>query len=72
MLLFFLPSNSSHWTQPLDASPFGNLHVVTRSNNEQLVIDDTMTNTGTKDTLLASAFAAERVAFRPHIIREAF
>jgi len=71
VFLFFLPSNSSHWTQPLDASPFGILHVVTRSNNEQLVIDGTMTNTGTKDTLLASAFAAERVAFRPHIIREA-
>ena len=46
--------------------------MVTRSNNEQLVIDGKMTNTGTKDALVASAFAVERVAFRPHIIREAF
>jgi len=43
-----------------------------RGSNEQLTIDGMMTNTGTRDSLLASAFVAERKAFEPHIVREAF
>jgi len=70
--LFFLPPNASHFIQPLDASPFGSFHVVMRGSNEQLTIDGMMTNTGTRDSLLASAFVAERKAFEPHIVREAF
>jgi len=42
-----------------------------RGSNEQLTIDGMMTNTGTRDSLLASAFASERKAFVPHIVGEA-
>jgi len=43
-----------------------------RGSNEQLTIDGMMTSTGTRDSLLASAFAAERKAFVPHIVRKTF
>eukprot|EP00168_Porphyra_purpurea_P007526 TRINITY_DN19476_c0_g1_i1.p1 TRINITY_DN19476_c0_g1~~TRINITY_DN19476_c0_g1_i1.p1 ORF type:complete len:226 (+),score=40.99 TRINITY_DN19476_c0_g1_i1:89-766(+) len=67
--LFFLPPNAAHFIQPLDVSPFGSLHVVMRGSNEQLTIDGMMTNTGTRDSLLAATFVAERNAFEPHIMR---
>eukprot|EP00170_Pyropia_yezoensis_P002425 contig_10182_g2429 len=60
--LFFLPPNTSHFLQPLDASPFATFHNLVRRSDEQLVMDGKLVNIDTCDALLASAFTAERKA----------
>lgn len=72
LYLFSLPKNSSHFLQPLDASPFGTLQADKTHRNEAAMMDAILTNTSTRDTLLLSAYEAERRAFNPAAIRGAF
>lgn len=72
LYLLSLPKNSSHFNQPLDASPFGTLQAGKTHRNEEVMMDAILTSTSTRDTLLLSAYATERRAFNPAAIRGAF
>jgi len=70
--LFFLAPNSSHFNQPLDEVPFAALKKFAVGGGEQSVFNSLLTGTSTRDSLLAAAYTAERLAFTTESIRRAF
>jgi len=70
--LFFLPSNTTHFLQPLDEAPFGAFQPVLRWLNEQHAIDATLCNTSARHALMSAVYEAERSAFAPRVIVGAF
>lgn len=72
LFLFPLAKNTSQLIHPLDEAPSGVLHLVTRNNHEEAVMDGMLTNSKTRDALLMAAYDAERRGFTRPIIRLAF
>lgn len=69
---FFLPVNTSHFLQPLDAAPFAAFHRILRTLNEAAVMDGFLANESTRNCLLDCAYRAEVRAMTPQVIRGAF
>eukprot|EP00170_Pyropia_yezoensis_P003110 contig_13107_g3117 len=63
--LFFLLPNTSHFLQPLDASPFATFHNLVRRSNEQQVMDGMLVNIETGEALLALAFYRRAAGIPP-------
>lgn len=70
--LWFLPPNCTHFMQPLDEQPFGNLKKKIYSEGERYLWDDIMAGEDTKTTFLQAAMDAEESALSADVIRKSF